>query len=91
MRKFTYHRRKYPCKKTFQGQGSIPCYLLSEGKDANLVSKEELLTSKVTLACNNYSLDPVITSKRLAIPGPGSYEPKINIDKYGIYHLSNIP
>lgn len=36
-------------------------------------------------------LDQVLLSKKQAIPGPGSYEPKQNIDKFGIYHLSNIP
>lgn len=38
-----------------------------------------------------YYKDTVFLSKKQAIPGPGSYDPKSSIDKFGIYYLSNIP
>ena len=90
MRKSIFLRRKSPCKKTFQGLDNILCCLISAEKVANSVFKEELLTSKVLCSQVN-NVDTVIMSKRQAIPGPGSYEPKVTIDKFGIYHLSNIP
>jgi len=35
-------------------------------------------------------LEPLIINIKQQIPGPGSYQPKIGIDKYGKYVLSKI-
>ncbi len=34
--------------------------------------------------------DTVNIIKKQAIPGPGTYEPKVNLDSIGVYHLSNL-
>ena len=46
---------------------------------------------KGMIYCAKDLIDPTLLSKKQAIPGPGSYEPKSAIDKFGVYHLSNQP
>jgi len=37
----------------------------------------------------NY-LDEVKLTVKRNVPGPGAYDPKLGIDKMGVYHLSNL-
>lgn len=38
----------------------------------------------------NELIDQVMITVKQNIPGPGTYDPKVNLDKVGIYHLSTI-
>lgn len=42
------------------------------------------------LFCMNKTLDQVNLSMKRNVPGPGAYDPKVGIDKFGNYALSTI-
>lgn len=63
----------------------------TEGKKYTLKSRVPVPEGKiiaVIYACVYIDIIRIITKQ--AIPGPGSYEPKTNLDKHGVYFVSNL-
>ena len=91
MTKSTFLPKKHLSRKTYQDLGSIPCSPQSDKKEESTPCRGEPLTIKVFIRISfQSSVDTVHLIKKQSIPGPGSYEPKVGLDKYGIYHLSNL-
>ena len=59
---------------------------LQEEKVENLVYKEEPLILEVIVFIN--LVDTVLQCLKQAVPGPGNYNPKTDLDKVGRYTLS---
>lgn len=72
------------------GQYPLPPTLGRDSRKFSIQGRVPYHRGKLHMNIHTKLVDSVMITVKQNIPGPGTYDPKVNLDKVGIYHLSTI-